>query len=115
MERKTYQELMNIYREMYQLDEKSNEQNAGKIGSGGLRKAVGNRPVQGAKGSPHGKLYGIGKDKRYVNEPKKDDARAKKQSDQAKADRKAAAMDRRRDGTAKPTKLDKLLDKIQDN
>ena len=38
------------------------------------------RPVRNAAGF-HGKVYGLGKDKRYQNQPKKDDARIKNYND----------------------------------
>ena len=70
------------------------EQNAGKIGSGKLRDAVGNRAVGLGGAGFHGKTYGIGKDKRYKNDPKKDDARSATQKATAKSDRDDANTDK---------------------
>ena len=56
---------------------------------------------------------GAGSQKSSQNNPKADDRRRKKQNDQAQADRRAAAMDRKKEGTAKPSKLDNLLKDIR--
>jgi len=103
MEKRSYQDLARIYQEMYQVDEA--RRNAG---SGGGGKSA--RYVQDKADTPIGHVQ---------NRPKKggelvDKSKASSSyKDQAKADRKAAAMERRKEGTAKPTKLDNLLKDIK--
>mgnify|MGYP003124121995 CR=1 FL=1 len=110
MEKRSYQDLARIYQEMYQVDEAAK----GKLGSHSSDNMRGARVAQGG-----GRLgtftpaRGIGAKKRHKNNPEGDDNRIKTYKDQAKADRKAAAMERRKEGTAKPTKLDNLLKDIK--
>ena len=69
------------------------------------------RPVgMGGKGF-HGKVYGLGADKKEKNDPKADDRRAKRQKDQAREDRRQEARDRAARGE---DKYSKMIKKVQD-
>jgi hypothetical protein len=137
MEKRTYQDLMRIYQEMYQVDEEIKKLPRREMRKGeGLNNYSGRGSVQrkttqtgtdtGKTVGGDGKAFagkgkfanntpwtGAGAQKSTQNDTKSDDKRSQRQRDQAKADRKAAAMDRRREGSAKPTKLDNLLKDIK--
>jgi hypothetical protein len=105
MEKRSYQDLARIYQAMY------SEGAMGKAGTHGSDVTVGRTQGKteggGWTGTPQ---TGLGRN--Y----KGDKAKVKKNADsQYKADRKAAALERRREGSAKPTKLDNVLKDIRDN
>ena len=110
MNRQDYSGMFTAYLQMY---ESTKQQNAGKMGNYGREASGAHRTVGGGGSGFHGKAAGMGKDKSTKNDTKADDKRANKQKDQAKADRRAAAMDRRNDGTASQTKLDKVLKDVR--
>jgi len=112
MDKRTYQDLMNIYQEMYQVDE---GRAMGSARADDQNPKGANVRVSSGRGMTMTPAAGLGKDKAEKNNPKADDKRAQRQKDQAKADRRAAAMDRRREGTAKPSKLDSLLKDIKNS
>lgn len=111
MNRDIYTGLFTSYIHMY--NEATKQQNAGKMGNYGREASGAHRTVGGGGSGFFGKAAGMGKDKSSKNNPKADDKRAQRQKDQAKADRRAAAMDRKRDGSAAPTKLDKVINDIR--
>lgn len=137
MEKRSYQDLARIYQEMYQVDE-----DVKKLPRREMRKGEGLNNYAGRgrtmkkttqTGSDEGKTTGgdgkgmagkgrfanntpwtgAGSEKKTKNNPKADDKRAQRQKDQAKADRRAAAAERRSSGEAKPTKLDNVLKDIR--
>ena len=112
MEKRSYQDLARIYQEMYQVDE---AKALGSARAGDSNPKGAGVTVSSGRGMTMTPAAGLGKDKKEKNNPKADDRRAQKQKDQAKADRRAAAMERRKEGSAKPTKLDKLINSVKDN
>jgi len=91
MEKRTYQDLMRIYQEMYQIDETTK----GKLGTHSGDTMRGARVAQGG-----GRLgtftpaRGIGAKKSIQNDTKADDKRIDKQKSQAKKDRDSANQDK---------------------
>lgn len=110
-------DILRSLAETYQEMIEAKEQNAGKLGKGNLRKAVGaHRPVGGGGAGFFGKAAGMGKDKAIKNHPSADDKRAEKQKKQAAADRNAdrsVSPSQRRERAAK-NKEDKAKAGIDD-
>ena len=137
MDKRTYQDLARIYQEMYQVDEDvkklprremrkgeglNNYAGRGKTMKKTTQTGTDTGTTTGGEGkgmAGKGRFAnntpwtGAGAQKNIQNSPKEDDKRAQRQKDQAKADRRQAALDRKREGGAKPSKLDNLLKDIR--
>ncbi len=137
MDKRTYQDLAHIYQEMYQVDEDvkklprremrkgeglNNYAGRGKTMKKTTQTGTDTGTTTGGEGKSmagKGKFAnntpwtGAGAQKNVQNNPKGDDKRAQRQTDQAKADRRQAALDRKREGSAKPSKLDNLIKDIR--
>jgi hypothetical protein len=107
MEKRTYQDLMRIYQEMYQIDERAIGRAGTYSGDAVVGRVQGKSERGGWTGTPQ---TGLGRNFKGDKDKIK-----KRADDQYKKDRKSAAMDRRREGSAKPTKLDNLLKDIKGN